>query len=82
MHSFREQVLHSAISPTCDDDVKVLQPVGVAIAAGLPGQQKVHDHVRVVPQAVGRQEQAPARSSEALEQLQQARILHANRAPG
>ena len=64
--------------PTRDDGVKVAQPVEVARGPGAPGEQVVHDDVRVVPQAVGGQEQlAPARA-QALQQPRQPRILVSN----
>ena len=60
---------------TCDDDVKELQPVRVAAVASTPRQQEVHDHMSVVPQAVGGQKQAPPAPAQALQQLQQPGIL-------
>lgn len=63
---------------TCDYDIKVVQPVSVALAACAACQQEIHDHAGVVPQAVGGQEQASAALPELGQQLQQPGILQAS----
>ena len=60
---------------TCDDSVKVLEPVHVLLGARAAGEQEVHDDVGVVPEAVGGQEElAPARTQR-LQQPGQPRVL-------
>ena len=38
---------------TCDDHVKVLQPVFIPLRPHPPSQQEVHHHMSIVPQRIG-----------------------------
>ena len=60
---------------TADDNVKILQPLLVPLAAHFIAQQEVHQNVRVVPQTVGSQEQLPAAVSQGFQVCCQPGVL-------
>lgn len=60
---------------TCDDNIKVLQPVLVPGRSHTPRQQEVHDHMSVVPKRVGGHKQLLASSSVHLHDPRQALVL-------
>ena len=48
---------------TCDDHIKVFQPILIPGRAHPPSQQEVHDHMGVIPQGVGGHKQLLASCS-------------------
>lgn len=63
------------VSPTCDDHIKVLQPVLIPVAANTASEQEVHDHMGVVPQGVGGHKQLLASCPVHVHDAYQPRVL-------